>query len=70
MVVALADAAAAYYKAQNIASMLQISTRQIWRLHDAGLMPRAIKLGRSVRWSRALIDEWLNEGCPPCRKGR
>jgi predicted DNA-binding transcriptional regulator AlpA len=71
MVVALADVAPEFYRVQNIAAKLQISTRQVWRLHDAGLMPQAIKIGRrAVRWNRALIDEWIIAGCPPCRKER
>jgi predicted DNA-binding transcriptional regulator AlpA len=70
MTVALADQAVAYYKVKDIATKLQISIRQVWRLNDAALMPPSIKLGRSVRWAKPTIDAWLANGCPPARKNR
>ncbi len=36
---------------------------------DAGGMPRPLKLGSLVRWSRGAIEAWISEGCLPCRKG-
>ena len=40
------------------------SKRHIYRLTDAGRMPRPIKLGSLVRWRRAELEAWINAGCP------
>ena len=33
----------------QVASVLGISSRTVWRLHDSGQMPQCVRLGRSVR---------------------
>ncbi len=48
----------------DVAAMLGVSGRHVYRLADAGRMPRPVKLGGSVRWSRAAILEWIANGCP------
>ena len=40
------------------------STRHVYRLADAGRMPRPVKLGSLVRWRRAELVAWINAGCP------
>jgi len=52
---------------RGVASLLSCSARHIYRMADAGRMPRPLKLGSLVRWRRADIDAWLEAGCPPCR---
>lgn len=58
-----------------VAEMLGCSTRHIYRLSDAGKMPRPVKLGALVRWRRSTgdfrtgIEEWIVAGCPVCRRG-
>ncbi len=49
-----------------VAIVLNVSPRHVYRLSDAGRMPRPIKLGGSVRWDRSAIDKWIAEGCPRC----
>lgn len=61
--------APATYSAKDIAALLKCSTRHVWRLRDAGLLPQPTKLGALVRWPAARIDEWVSRGCPPGRKG-
>jgi excisionase family DNA binding protein len=56
--------ASAVYEAGDIASLLKISERQVWKLRDAGHLPECIRIGRLVRWSRQAIDRWIEEGCP------
>jgi predicted DNA-binding transcriptional regulator AlpA len=56
--------AAALYDVHDIAARLKISSRQVWRLRDAGLMPNSISVGSLKRWRRAEIDEWIAAGCP------
>ena len=43
------------------------SPRHIYRLADAGKMPRPVKLGALVRWNRVTIQEWIDAGCPAVR---
>jgi len=54
--------------ARRVAGLLGCSTRTIYRLSDAGKMPRPVKLGALVRWSKAAIMEWIEGGCPNCRR--
>ncbi len=53
----------------EVAGMATCSSRHVYRMSDAGKMPKPIKLGSLVRWRRAEILAWIAEGCPPCRKG-
>lgn len=53
-----------------VAELLGCSSRHVYRLSDAGLMPPPVKLGRLIRWRRrADIEPWLRDGCKPVRKG-
>jgi excisionase family DNA binding protein len=52
-----------------VAAMLSCSTRHVYRLADAGQMPPPVKLRALVRWPRRSVEQWLADGCPPCRKG-
>lgn len=48
-----------------VAAMLDVSGRQVYRLADAGRMPRPLKVGGSVRWDRQTVERWIADGCPP-----
>jgi excisionase family DNA binding protein len=48
----------------DVAAMLSISGRHVYRLADAGRMPRPVKLGGAVRWDRLAIADWIAAGCP------
>ena len=50
------------------AELLQCSPRHVYRLADAGKMPRPVKLGALVRWNRNVVESWIAEGCPSCRR--
>ena len=45
------------------------STRHVYRLADAGRMPRPIKLGSLVRWRRHELESWIAAGCPHQQPG-
>jgi excisionase family DNA binding protein len=49
----------------KVATMLDCSTRHIYRLEEKGQMPSAVRLGACVRWPRATIEKWIAEGCQP-----
>ncbi len=63
-----ADCGAVLLDVQAVAKLLSCSTRHVYRLSDAGRMPRPVRLGALVRWSRADIERWIVDGCPACRK--
>lgn len=53
-----------------VAAMLNCSRRHVYRLADGGRLPRPVKLGQLVRWRRAELLQWLDEGCPAVRSAR
>ena len=50
--------------AVEVSRLIGMSARTVWRLKDAGKMPKPVSIGRRVRWQRAEIDEWITAGCP------
>lgn len=53
---------------QDVSALLNVSPRTVYRLADSGRMPRPYKLGALVRWSRAVVDAWIADGCEPVRQ--
>ena len=49
---------------KTVSEILACSTRHVYRMADAGFMPRPVKLGQLVRWRRAELTRWLSQGCP------
>lgn len=49
---------------QDLALMMRVSTRTIWRLHSGGKLPQPIRIGGSVRWRRPDVVAWLQADCP------
>lgn len=53
----------------EVSEMLGCSRRQVWRLKDSGFMPQPIRLGgRSVKWQRGILEQWVHDGCPDVRR--
>ena len=48
----------------DLAELLRVSTRTLWRLKSKGEIPHPVKFGGTVRWRGDDIKKWLNEGCP------
>ncbi len=59
------EAVAELLDVRAVGAMLGCSARHVYRLADAGRMPRPVKLGALVRWRRAELASWLEAGCPP-----
>lgn len=53
-----------------VAKKCDCSKMHIRRLSDADRMPRPIRLGRSLRWDLAVIDQWIADRCPDLRKAK
>ena len=51
----------------DLARLLKMSKRNVWRLRSAGLLPMPVRLGASVRWRLVEIQKWIAAGCPPIR---
>ena len=53
-------------KATEVAATLGVSKNHVWKLHAMGrLGPLPLRLGRSVRWRRQELEEWIAADCPP-----
>ncbi len=44
---------------KDVAKMLQLSTRTIFRLAEKGSLPKPLRIGGSVRWQPKTIKEYL-----------
>ena len=50
--------------AGDLASLLSISVRTLWRLDASGKIPAAVKVGSQKRWRHDEILAWLAADCP------
>ena len=50
--------------AGDVADLLGVSERHVWKLHATGGLPCPIRLGRCVRWRRRELLAWLDADCP------
>ena len=48
---------------RDVAALLKVSVRQIWKLVASGRLPQPVRLGRSVRWLSADIGLFVLSGC-------
>ncbi len=54
----------------DVARLLRVSQRTVYRLRDGGIMPAPRKVGTAlVRWARDDIARWVADGCPNLRTG-
>ena len=49
---------------REVAALLKISPRTVWRLLSGNKLPRPVKIGRNVRWILRDIETWVSNGCP------
>jgi prophage regulatory protein len=50
--------------ASEVARLLGISKRTLWRLLSAGKLPAPVRLGNNVRWRLDEVEQWISQGCP------
>lgn len=54
--------------AVEVGKLLGISLRTIRRYcSEQAVIPEPVRIGRNVRWRRQDIEDWIEQGCPPCR---
>ncbi|MBX7074065.1 MAG: helix-turn-helix domain-containing protein [Pirellulales bacterium] len=51
----------------EVAHLLNVSTRTLWRQLSAGQVPQPVRFGGTVRWRIDELRKWIAEGCPPPR---
>jgi predicted DNA-binding transcriptional regulator AlpA len=51
-------------KDSDVAELLSVSVRSVWRLNSSHRMPPPIRLAGNVRWRLSDIKEWVDVGCP------
>jgi predicted DNA-binding transcriptional regulator AlpA len=50
---------------RDIARLMKISVRKVWRLRSAQLIPEPVRLGgTTVRWRYDEVRKWIDAGCP------
>ena len=56
--------------ADELAVLLGMSARTIWRMLSMGKIIEPLRIGGSTRWRLEEVRQWIDEGCPPpnCRK--
>jgi excisionase family DNA binding protein len=48
----------------QVAKLLSVSIRTVWRLKSAGKLPKPVEVGGSVRWNIEAVKQWIDAGCP------
>lgn len=48
----------------DLAKILSISPRSVWRLLSAGKMLQPVRIGGAVRWRYEEVLKWIEDGCP------
>lgn len=59
---------AALIAVAELAELLGVSVRTIWRKESTGHLPAPVRIGGLVRWRRTEIMQWIDDGCP--KKGK
>ena len=54
-------------KAAEVAALVAISTRTLWRLVSVGRFPEPVRVGGSTRWRLADVERWIQQGCTDSR---
>ena len=49
---------------KELAKILSLSVRTVWRLRSAGKLPKPLTIGGSVRWIESEISAWIRAGAP------
>ncbi len=49
---------------EDVAKLLRISKRTVWRMRSANRIPSPIKIGGVIRWRAKEIELWIQQGCP------
>lgn len=51
---------------EQVARLLNVGRRSVWRWSHSGRMPAPIRIGGAVRFRNSEILAWISDGCPRC----
>lgn len=49
---------------RELAAILKISQRSVWRLVSSGKLIQPLHIGGSIRWRQDEVLKWIEQGCP------
>ncbi len=49
--------------AEELAKLMKVSERTLWRLLSGGKLPKPVRIGRNTRWRLAEVTDWIERGC-------
>jgi predicted DNA-binding transcriptional regulator AlpA len=49
---------------EELAQILKVSVRTIWRRRKGADIPAPVKIAGAVRWRSGDIRRWIDQGCP------
>lgn len=49
---------------KDVAKILGLSTRSVWRLLRDKKLLRPVRIGGAVRWRSRELRQWVDAGCP------
>lgn len=58
-----ADAGPLLIDVQEVARLLTVSPRTVWRWLSQGELPAPVRIGGSVRWRLGDVRRWIDGGC-------
>lgn len=58
------DAEPLLLTAAQVAGLLQIGERTVWRLLSVGAIIAPVRIGGATRWRRDALQRWIDAGCP------
>jgi predicted DNA-binding transcriptional regulator AlpA len=63
-----ADPETGLWKVEQVALYLNVCVRSVHLWTGKGDLPGKTKIGKSARWRRAEVEDWVRRGCPSARK--
>lgn len=48
----------------EVADLLAVDERTVWRLLSKQAMPEAVRFGGNTRWKYCCVRDWIDRGCP------
>lgn len=62
------SASAVLVNANELAKMLSVSVRHLWRMKAMGKLPKPVNIGGCVRWRLEEIGLFIEMGCPSVKE--
>jgi len=62
--IATTEAESDLINVKQVAKMLSMSVRSVWRKVSQEEFFKPLRMNRIVRWSRRQVQDWLDAGCP------